>query len=330
MSEIPRPGHKAPDIEASASFGGAGWVGRKESHRDDVDTGGIWHRCGTPTEWAPLKEVVLSWPSDRMMEIEDADAWLMLDCPDIDELRRQTEAVIGFYEACGVKVHVIRSPAPPPPNFLFMRDVFSVSREGALLGRPASRVRAEEARFAAMGLASIGVPLVWMPRGRGTFEGADMLWINPQRVLVGIGCRTNEEGFRQLEMVLRSMGVEATAIPLPTGVQHLLGVVNFVDRDLAVVHADKADPVLLTLLDGLGVDRIELGSSPEVDTGGAMNFVTLEPRRLVMPAGCPDARSRYESAGIRTEELEVSEYLKAAGGLGCLTGILRRGTEGER
>jgi N-dimethylarginine dimethylaminohydrolase len=55
-----------------------------------------------------------------------------------------------------------------------------------------------------------------------------------------------------------------------------------------------------------------------------MNFVTLRPRRVLMPAGCQGVRARLEAEGIATIEVEIGEYLKAAGGVGCLTGVLRR------
>jgi N-dimethylarginine dimethylaminohydrolase len=43
-----------------------------------------------------------------------------------------------------------------------------------------------------------------------------------------------------------------------------------------------------------------------------------------MPARCPRTRAIYEAHGIECFEVDVSEYIKAAGALGCLTGILRR------
>jgi N-dimethylarginine dimethylaminohydrolase len=57
----------------------------------------------------------------------------------------------------------------------------------------------------------------------------------------------------------------------------------------------------------------------------ALNFVTLGPRHVLMPAGCPLTRATYEAAGISCQEVEIEELLKAAGGMGCLTGILSRG-----
>ena len=55
-----------------------------------------------------------------------------------------------------------------------------------------------------------------------------------------------------------------------------------------------------------------------------MNFVTLAPGRIVMPARCPRTTAVYEAHDVECHAVEVSEYIKAAGALGCLTGILSR------
>jgi arginine deiminase len=43
-----------------------------------------------------------------------------------------------------------------------------------------------------------------------------------------------------------------------------------------------------------------------------------------MPAGNPVTQALYQEAGISCHTVEVDELLKAAGGIGCLTGILER------
>ena len=62
----------------------------------------------------------------------------------------------------------------------------------------------------------------------------------------------------------------------------------------------------------------------EVVRGMALNFVTLGPRRILMAAGNPVTQAFYEEAGTTCQTVEVGEILKAAGGIGCLTGILER------
>ncbi len=56
----------------------------------------------------------------------------------------------------------------------------------------------------------------------------------------------------------------------------------------------------------------------------SLNFVTLGPRRILMAAGNPVTQAFYENAGIACQVVEVDEILKAAGGIGCATGILER------
>ena len=307
-----------------ATYGGAGWQPRPGTLREEITEGTIWHPCGCCTEWGPLKEVVLSWPGEEINFAGHPNQYLMLARPDLTTLRRQTEGLVAMYESQGVQVHLARPATPPPPNFLFMRDLFWATPEGVVLARPAARQRAGEERYAAQSLAGLGVPLILHPHGQATFEGADALWMNERTVLVGVGVRTNDEGARQLALLLGTMGVELLAVKLPQGVQHLLGVVNFVDRDLAVLHGGKATPEISGVLASHEIKTLTLPPGEELKERLGMNFVTLAPRRLVMPAHCPEIREQLEREGIEVLTAEVGEYLKAAGGLACLTGILRR------
>ncbi|MDD5759585.1 MAG: arginine deiminase family protein [Desulfobulbaceae bacterium] len=309
----------------AATYGGRGWQARQADLCQEIAEGGIWHCCGTQTEWQPLREVVLSWPGEELKFTEAPNEYLMLERPNLDALRRQTAALVEFYEGQGVTVHLARPSAPPPPNFLFMRDLFWATPQGVVLARPAARQRAGEERYAAEMLARLGVPMIFHAHGTATFEGADALWLDAKTVLLGVGVRTNVEGSRQLASLLWPMGITVLEVALPRGVQHLLGVVNFVDRGVAVLNVAKASPALQEVLASRGIATILLPPDDELLQGLGMNFVTLAPRRVVMPANCPGIRKKMMSAGVEVLEMDVSEYLKAAGGLACLTGILRRG-----
>ncbi len=317
------PNNRKP-TESPATYGGTGWQPRVESLGQEIAEGRIWRRCGCQSEWGRLREVILSWPGEEMNFSESANDLLMLARPDLDALRRQTGALVEFYKGQGVTVHLARPSSPPPPNFLFMRDLFWATPQGVVLARPAASQRAGEERYAAETLAKLGVPMVLHPCGTATFEGADALWLNEKTVLLGVGGRTNRYAARQLRGLLGGMGIMLQEVALPQGVQHLLGLVNFVDRHLAVLHGGKATSELIELLASHGVERIILPPDDELCQGLGMNFVTLAPRQLVMPANCPRTRKRLEGEGIEVLTMEVSEYLKAAGGLACLTGILRR------
>ena len=55
-----------------------------------------------------------------------------------------------------------------------------------------------------------------------------------------------------------------------------------------------------------------------------LNFVTIAPRRILMLAGYEAVQRVYEKAGIDCVTVDGSELVKAAGAIGCLTGIVRR------
>ena len=62
----------------------------------------------------------------------------------------------------------------------------------------------------------------------------------------------------------------------------------------------------------------------EVEQRKAFNIVTLGPRKILMPAGCPIIQSFFEEFEIECITVDVHELVKAAGAIGCLTGVLDR------
>ena len=112
--------------------------------------------------------------------------------------------------------------------------------------------------------------------------------------------------------------------PLPKNCQHLFGIVNIVAPNLAVVHGDKTTPHIANILHEKAIETIVLKGGRELNNRLGMNFVTLAPNKIVMPAGAPDIKKQLTNHGIEVHEIVIDEYLKAAGGLACLTGILRR------
>lgn len=294
--------------ERPSTLMGAGWRPRARSHRDEI--AGI---CGVASEVAPLRDVLLAWPPDSLAYDEPPGAWLMDERPDLPKIRRQAEAVAAAYEAEGIRVHWIRGDAPP--NVIFARDLFAMTPDGAVVARMAAEQRAGEERAAAAALAAMGVPIVATPRGKATLEGADVLWMGG-RVLVGTGRRTNAAG---AQAVRNAVDVEVVEVEVPETAQHLLGALVPLREDLVLTV--NATPGIRAALGD--VREIALDSM-EVRERRAANLVTMRPGVVIMPAGCPETRGVLEGEGIRCVEVDVSEYVKAAGALGCLTGIVCR------
>jgi N-dimethylarginine dimethylaminohydrolase len=257
-------------------------------------------------------------------QVTDPNRAQMMASLDLPRARRQHDHMAQAFREAGVLVHYVEPSETTLPNLMFVADLMFMTPEGAILGRPASTVRAGEEKLVARRLAQLGIPILRSLRGDGTFEGADAAWLDAQTVLLATGLRTNAEGAAQVTGLLREMGVEVVQVGLPYGAMHLMGTLRFADRDLAMAWPGSVPYAAVEALRARGVHVLFLPDQDEARDGMALNVVTLGPRQVLMPAGNPTTRSFYEAAGIACRTVAVDELIKAAGGIGCLTGVLER------
>jgi len=309
------------DLTDAAAYGGAGWSPRTSSSREEV--GSLWARCGVYNEWSALRAVLLHAPGEEVRNIEDPASAQMIGRMDVDRARAQHQTLARAYRAAGVTVSLVEPGSLPPPNLMFVADLIFMTPEGAILGRPASTVRAGEERFVAAALARLGIPILRSIRGTGVFEGADAAWIDERTVMIATGLRTNDEGARQVASMLAELGIDTIRVGLTHGTMHLMGVLRFADRDLALAWPGRVPWASVDALRARGIRVLFLPS--EVMPGMALNFVTLAPRSILMPSGNPITQGFYEEAGITCTTVAIDELAKGAGGIGCMTGILERG-----
>ena len=319
------------DLVSAAAYGGPGWSPRSASLQQEI--GRLWGRCGVASESTPLKAVLLHRPGEELEDAappgagpvaKDPDKMQMLDSLDDRLARQQHDLMAQAYREAGVRVEYIQPEETPTPNLMFVADLMFMTPEGAIVGRPASTVRAGEERHVARRLAELGIPILRTVRGTGTFEGADAAWIDDGTVLVATGLRTNEEGASQVAGLLQEMGLEVVRAGLPYGAMHLMGQLRFAGRDLAIAWPGRVPYAAVEALRARGYEVLFLPDTTEAERRVALNFVTLGPRQILMAAGNPVTQAFYEGAGISCRTVAVDELAKAAGGIGCLTGILER------
>lgn len=304
-----------------AAYGGAGWQPRTASLAEEM--GSVWGAGGIQNEWGQLTAVLLHRPGSELNTADDPNEALLLEPLDLARAQAQHDAITQAYRDVGVTVHYLE-PERPSPNQMFMADLFFMTPEGAILARPASPVRAGEERQTARRLAELGIPIVRSVSGHGTFEGADAMWLDEKTVILGRGLRTNDEGAAQVTAVLNQMGVAVIQVDLPYGTMHLMGMLRLVDRDLALAWPRRLVHRGVEALQERGYQVAFIPDAAEAEWGHALNVVTLAPRRILMTAHAPVTQSFYESLGITCHTVEIDELVKAAGAIGCLTGVLMR------
>ncbi|MEM1298337.1 MAG: arginine deiminase family protein [Pseudomonadota bacterium] len=310
----------SPSTFGTAAYGGAGWSQRTKAHAEEM--GSIW-RGGLDTEWRPLKTVLLRRPGAEIA-VDDVDAAQQLEALDLARAQDEHDALAAAYAEAGVEVLQVPETFPAQPNRMFCADLFAMTREGAVLARPASTVRAGEEVAVAQALTTARVPILRTLTDEATFEGADLMWLDPGTAIIGLGLRTNRMAASMVEDVLALQDVDLIRVDLPFGTMHLMGMLRIADRDLAIAWPRRTPHAAVMALRARGY-RVEfLEITNEVEANRALNFVTLGPRRILIPAGNDTTKAWYESLGIEVIETPMFELRKAAGAVGCLTGIVSR------
>jgi N-dimethylarginine dimethylaminohydrolase len=309
-------------LYSASAYGGKGWSPRQMPLVDEIGT--VWGNFGQANEWAALKSVMVHRPGPELATAQDPDTIQMLAKLDGEKARSQHDIMVETLTRAGVTVYEVGPMGLASPNQMFVADLLFMTPEGAILARPASTVRAGEERWVARRLADLGIPILKSIRGQGTFEGADAAWMSPSTVMLGRGLRTNAEGASQVTGLLNEMGVRVIEVDLPCGSMHLMGMLRFVDRDLALAWPERLAYSAVEALRECGYEVRFIPDIDEAARGFALNFVTIAPRKIVMPAGNPLTQSFYESIGITCLTVDISELAKAAGAVGCLTGIIER------
>jgi len=279
---------------------------------------------GVSSEVGRLRAVLMRRPGPEIDNMTDPAEWRFKDLMDPDVARAQHDAVARIYAEQGAAVHYVAQTRPDRPNAIYMRDNMFMTPEGAIVARQAIAARRGEEMYVARALAELGVPIVRTISGTGVFEGACAMWVDRESVIIGTGNRCNREGAEQVMETLRRMGVRHfIPFQIPYGHAHIDGLMNMVDHDLALIFPWQTSHEVWSELRRRGIQVLEAPSVEEV-RNMAVNFVALEPRRVIIPAGNPQTSELLAAHGVDVREVDVSEIQNGWGSLHCMTAFLKR------
>jgi len=142
--------------------------------------------------------------------------------------------------------------------------------------------------------------------------------------MIGRGLRTNDAAIAQIANLLNALGIELIAVDMPFGSMHFMGMLRIVDRDLAICWPRRTPHRCVTLLRELGFQVVFPDFQDDQTSYRGINFVTLGPRRILMVAGLNSIQDEFEKLGIECLSCPTDELSRAAGNVGCLTGVLSR------
>ncbi len=231
-----------------------------------------------------------------------------LGAPDLVLALAQHEAYCEALLDCGLALTWL-SADPNFPDSTFVEDTAVITPHGAILTRPGAASRAGEVAAIRPALeAFFPSPRALEPPGM--LDGGDVCEAG-SHVFIGLSERTNEEGARQLEVLLRGDGYSTATVDIRglPGILHLKSGVAALDgRRVALVGEIRDHPAFRAF------DRVAV--SPQ--EAYAANAVRVNDRLLVA-AGFPRFEEEVRRLGYDPLPLEMSEFRKMDGGLSCLS-----------
>jgi arginine deiminase len=299
-------------------------------------------------EYNRLKRVLMHSPGKELNLIRPASyrRYLFEDAVDPVQFRRQHEALVATLRTEGVDVVLLdrllkTSPMANAiersPNLVYTRDSVTVTPAGYVGMRMKSPVRRHEPRIMKAALLRLGLPKFIDIEPPATMEGGDLIFLDEDTLLVGVGNRTNNLGLRQLRQRAQQHGLRTLiAVRLPSSVIHLDGTMMILDRDLAIVHRQSLGKRAAVFVKGRPVKETNLLEILKdrgfhfVDVTGyerqrrATNVITLGPRKLVGYSGNARVRSMLTKEGVDFIETEGSELVRGGGGPRCMTAPIER------
>lgn len=277
---------------------------------------------GSQSMVAPLRTVLVKRP-EQAFGVSDPVAWHYTSRPDVTIAQQEHDALVTLLRQGGAKVVYHDEPQPDHADAIFAFDPALVTDHGAIILSMGKSLRRGEEAAMARRFEQLDIPILYTLYGNARAEGGDLLWIDHDTLAVGLGFRTNTEGYQQLREALSGIGVKVIPVELPyyTGPEaclHLLSLISIVDENTSVVYPPlMAVPFWQELLRrDFNLITIPDEEFPTMAT----NILALAPRKCLMLEGNPRTKRLLEEAGCEVMTYRGNEIsLKAEGGPTCLT-----------
>jgi dimethylargininase len=216
----------------------------------------------------------------------------------------QHQSYVAALRAAKVDVTILPEE-PDMPDAVFVEDTVLMLDELAVLCRLGCASREPETKTIMPVISALR--RVFHTVLPGTLEGGDVLRIE-KTLFVGLSSRTNREGIRQLEEVVRSFGYRVVGVSV-NGCLHLKTAITAPANDTLI-----ANPAWIDLSP---FRKFDLLTVPESEPWGA-NTLSVNGQVFVAKSA-PRSAEMLESKGLSVHSLDISELQKAEAGLTCLS-----------
>jgi N-dimethylarginine dimethylaminohydrolase len=265
---------------------------------------------------------------------------------DPEKMKAQHQTLVDLFVKEGIEVIFLNDLGPfvgtygiPLRSCWATRESIMV-RGGAIICRPPPAYKKGLEYFQAKKLMELGCPILHTIHGDGYYEASSMCWIDEKSVILAAGMRANDEGRRQVEYILRGLGVEDIHhAELPgylnnrkaqmggsSGMFHLDLTFTMAYEKIGLIWPGGVGYNTIQWLLGKGVDLIEVPDDELLLC--AANCLPIEPKKVIAPAIGLSVTDELRKRGIEVLELDLTEFAKGGGGVTCMTlPLIREGVD---
>jgi N-dimethylarginine dimethylaminohydrolase len=286
------------------------------------------------TMTAPLRQVLVCPPSRAGWNNPDQSAvWQALGfhhALNFTAAESQHQVLCHLLTQAGAEVQIL--PASEPQSLtldaVYTHDAMLPTNQGLILMRPGKITRIPEAQSQAVDCAKLNIPILSEIQSPATSEAGDIVWLDPETLLVGHGYRTNRAGIDQLRALLAPHHVKVISTPLPhaqgpAACLHLMSLMSMLDEQTILVDLPWLAVETVELLQARNFRLFEIDYA-ERDTL-ACNVLALGNKRLIALEENVRTNARLRQAGFEVQTFPGSELcINGNGGPTCLTRPLMR------
>jgi len=282
---------------------------------------------GSQNMVSQLKKVLMKKPQKFMSDV-DKIKWNYGNPLNQDLIEKNYNDFIEIIRKSEIEIFYIKLDNEDEElcDSIFTHDPSFVINEGAIILNMNKALRKNEIYYHIKKYVSLNIPIIGKIIDEGRVEGGDCIWINNTTLLVGTGYRTNIEGVRQLNNILKNYNINVIHTELPkisnyNSCFHLMSIISMLDHDLVIGYEKFISTELSNILKKYNIEIIKIPEKEYLDSKTlAVNILALSPRNLIMLRGYNKTADLLLKSGCKINFFYGDELcIKAEGGPTCLT-----------
>ena len=257
-----------------------------------------------------IKKVLLC-PPDYFQVRYQINPWMRPGSVDQAKAKEQWLTLLNLFRSLGVKAETVK-PQPDLPDMVFSADQALIKGEKAILANFRFKQRRGEGKIYRQWLENNGFRIFSLP-AFSYFEGGDALEAD-NKVILGYGFRTS---FQTAKIISNLLKIPVITLKLVNPYfYHLDTCLFIVNQKTAFYYPPAFDKNSKTKLASLFTNLIPL---PENEASALAANSLITDHQAIVPQGSPFLAKNLQKFGYRVHRVNISQFLKAGGGIHCLT-----------